>query len=442
MIGKLALRSLTAHPVRSAVLAAGFGIGVGVMAILLGVAQIVLDQARSPALVGGGDVLVRLSRQVPARLLLSGTLQSDALRPRMRLASPWHTESLYLLHDGRRIQVEARGGIPSLERALGDEETAGTPTWQDSPADVAWTEDTPERVIRQIDRFHTVPHAPAWAESWAEWLYFNGSGGGARFYLTFLAGPPTADGLRNAGVRLQLDRGQDIETYTSTQILTEEEVQRAPELDIGKSTVRLEGLRYVVHVDAMDPRGRRVLGNFTIEASAGRLLPPLEIAGAQGWRSGYVVPVMSGSLNGAFIVDGKRISLDGGRGYHDHNWGFWQGVSWQWGQVQQGDLSLIYGRVLPPREAADPDRIPGFVGLLGPDGPLGYATNVVITETNDEKGQPHTISIRGVSQAIDLHARFDVESFVITRRANPPGASNRENAKAAPDSCKCVVGTP
>ena len=47
MIGRLAMRSLTAHPVRSAVLAAGFGIGVGVMAILLGVAEIVLDQARA-----------------------------------------------------------------------------------------------------------------------------------------------------------------------------------------------------------------------------------------------------------------------------------------------------------------------------------------------------------------------------------------------------------
>ena len=61
MIGRLALRSLTAHPVRSAVLAAGFGVGVAVMAILLGVAAIVLQQAQSPALVGGGDVLIRLA---------------------------------------------------------------------------------------------------------------------------------------------------------------------------------------------------------------------------------------------------------------------------------------------------------------------------------------------------------------------------------------------
>src|SRR5215213_8659858 len=123
MIGRLAFRSLTAHPIRSAVLAAGFGVGVGVMAILLGVAEVVLQQAQSPALVGGGDVLIRMAPEVPARLLLAGTLQSDALGGRIRTASPSHTADLYLLHDGGSTRVTATGGIPSLERALGDEES-------------------------------------------------------------------------------------------------------------------------------------------------------------------------------------------------------------------------------------------------------------------------------------------------------------------------------
>ena len=123
MIGRLAWRSLTAHPVRSAVLAAGFGAGVAVMAILLGVAAIVLEQAQSPALVGGGDVLIRTSASVPARMVLSGTLQSATLRPQIRTASPFHREALYLLREGRVTRVDARGGIPSLERALGEPST-------------------------------------------------------------------------------------------------------------------------------------------------------------------------------------------------------------------------------------------------------------------------------------------------------------------------------
>ena len=96
VIGRLALRSLTAHPVRSGVLAVGFGAGVAVMAILLGVAEVVLQQAQSPLLVGGGDVVVAMSRDTPAPLLLAGTLQAEALRHRVRVAAPTHTADLYL----------------------------------------------------------------------------------------------------------------------------------------------------------------------------------------------------------------------------------------------------------------------------------------------------------------------------------------------------------
>ena len=73
---------------------------------------------------------------VPARLVLSGTLQSDALRPRVRAAAASHTTDLYLLHDGRATRVAARGGIPSLERALGDPEVAGMDAWRDTREDL------------------------------------------------------------------------------------------------------------------------------------------------------------------------------------------------------------------------------------------------------------------------------------------------------------------
>ena len=394
MIGRLALRSLTAHPVRSAVLAAGFGIGVSVMAILLGVAEIVLDQAQAPALVGGGDVVIQLAPQVPGRLVLTGPLQTEALRSRVRVAAPTHAQRLFYIRDGRAIQVRARGGIPSLERALGDEETSGVAAWQDTPEDVAWTHQTPEQVLRFVDRFHPIPDAPEWASSWAEWLYFNGRAEQARFYLTFMVGPALEDGRRSAGVRLQLDRNGTIENCSGGATITEADAMRAPDLTIGTSSVTLDGLTYRIRVDLRHADGRRLTGELAIGASPGRLAPPFEIAGARGWKTGYVVPVMSGPLSGALQIGDERITLDDGIGYHDHNWGFWQGVSWQWGQVQHGDLSFIYGRVFPPAEAADPERLPGFVGLLGPEGPLGYGTNVQITETNDANGRPTRIDIR------------------------------------------------
>jgi hypothetical protein len=414
VIGRLAFRSLTAHPIRSAVLAAGFGVGVGVMAILLGVAEIVLRQAQSPALVGGGDVLVQLAPQVPARLVLAGTLQSDALRPRVRVASPYATSDLYLVKGSATTRVAARGGIPSLERALGDPETSAITGWKDTGEDEAWTHQTPGSVLRTIDRFHPIADAPEWADSWAEWLYFNGRAADARFYLTFLVGPRDAAGARPSGVRLQLERNGVTETFTTSATLSEDAVSRAPDLDIGGSSVRLEELLYRIRLDLRDVRGRRVTGELRLQASPGKLVPPLEMSGSRGWITGYVVPVMSGALDGQLSVDGQEIAMQG-TGYHDHNWGFWKGVTWQWGQVQQGDLSVLYGRVFPPPDAADPERLPGFVGVLGPDGPIAYARNVQITETDNVQGRPTRIVIRGRGPSLNVTLDFAVGSAVTTR---------------------------
>ena len=423
MIGRLALRSLTAHPVRSAVLAAGFGVGVAVMAILLGVAAIVLQQAQSPALVGGGDVLIRLSESVPARMMLAGTLQSRTLQPRLAVASPFQTGSLYLFHDGRATRVDARAGIPSLERSLGDPETSQVAGWRDTSADTTWASTSASAVLRQIDRFHPVPDVPRWQSSWAEWLYFNGRSQDARFYLTFMVGPPTAGGRRDAGVRLQIERNGQMENYRAAAQITEADALRAPDLTIGENRVRLNDLTYTIHLDLTSANGERVRGDLRLTASPGKLVPPIEISGTNGWRTGYVVPVMEGTLDGTLDIGGSAVSMRGGTGYHDHNWGFWEGVSWQWGQGQSGDLSLLYGRVFAPPEAADPGRIPGFVGILGPDGPLGYATDVRINEQNDRTGRPTRISITGRSASLDVTAHFDVAAAVTTRSQQGPLAN-------------------
>ena len=203
-----------------------------------------------------------------------------------------------------------------------------------------------------MDRFRPVPDVPRRAGSWAEWLYFKGRAGDVQFYMTFLAGPRLADGRRAAGVRFQLDRGGETTSYSSSASLDEATlVHDAPDLTIGGASVRLEGMRYHVtldlpHTDATRPG--RVSGDFVIEASPGRSLTPIELRGAGGWVSGYTVPVMSGALSGAVVADGVRLDL-AGAGYHDHNWGFWEGVSWRWGQVQHEGLSY---RLRPCHPAA------------------------------------------------------------------------------------------
>ena len=127
MILRLALRSLLTHPIRTLVLACGFGLGVAVMAMLLGVGEVILEQARSPEVSGAGDVILASSTgQLPsARWILSSGLQTGNLQGRVAAASPSRRGTLYLVRDGHTFPIRARGGIPSLERAVGDAETAG-----------------------------------------------------------------------------------------------------------------------------------------------------------------------------------------------------------------------------------------------------------------------------------------------------------------------------
>jgi len=385
------------------VLAFGFGLGVAIMAILLGIGEVILEQAHSPALQGGGDVAVAgaFGSLDNARFVLSSVLGTGDMKRRVAAMSPSKRSNLYLIAPDKVWAVSARGGVPSMETAVGDAETAGRADWVDAPSDEAWTAADPGDVLREMDRFHRQPPVAEFASSWAEWLYFNGRsalgdpGNNIQFYLTFLVGPSTRPGKRSAVVRLQLERDGRSSNYSSTGEVDEETVLAgAPDLDVGDNHVRLAGLRYriALRLTAEGNRTSRLTGNLTLDAVRGRSLPPTVMHGARGWLSGYVVPVLSGTIRGALDVDGHKLSLDNLSGYHDHNWGFWQGVRWQWGQVAHDDLSIVYGRVFPPASVADPERIPGFLGILGPDGPIGVSTDVSIVE-RDAGGRPKEVEI-------------------------------------------------
>jgi hypothetical protein len=214
-------------------------------------------------------------------------------------------------------------------------------------------------------------------------------------------------------VRLQLDREGKTTTYAAGEIVDEDKVLgSAPDLDIGGSHVRLEGSRY--RIDLALPGAS---GTLLLDAAAGQSLPPATITGARGWVTGYTAPVLSGTVHGDLTVGRDVIALRDAIGYHDHNWGFWKGVRWQWGQVASGDLSFVYGRIFPPSDVADSDRIPGFLGVLGPKGPVGFSTTVTLEEAADERGQPQRVTIHARGQAIDLKMEFAVVRVVRTPMA-------------------------
>jgi len=426
---RLVLRTLAARPVRTAVLSGGFGFGVAVMAALLGVGDVILEQARSPALRGGGDLVVvgRAGDVTSARYLLSSVIGAPPLAARVAAVSPTQRRPLFLVEGDRVTRLRGRGGIPSLEKAVGDPEVARVGAWTDAPADRAWAAPDPGELLRAMDRFHSIPEAPAWADSWAEWLYFNGrsADGSLRFYLSFLTGPRSGASGRSSGVRLQVERNGRTQNFSRRAVIPEATLlAAAPDLDVAGNTVRLEGLRYWIALDlAAERGGPGVKGEIALDAPPGRSVPPFVLHGRSGWLSGYVVPVLSGPLSGALEIGGARIALDGAIGYHDHNWGFWRGVSWQWGQVTHEGYSFLYGRVRPPPDATPPDeaaRIPGILAVIGPGGPIAFAKGAQIEEASSSAdGRPESIQILAREAGLDVRMDLHIEDVVRTALGRP-----------------------
>jgi hypothetical protein len=424
MMLRVAWRSLLTRPIRAAVLAGGFGLGIGVMAELLGVGDVILQQARAPALQGGGDLVVTgiWGPLENARFVLSSALTAGDVAERIKAASPTKRANLYLMTPSGRVMVSARGGVPSLEKALGDPETGGIASWVDAPGDERWARPDPGELLRAMDRFHPIADAPRWSSSWAEWLYFNARSrdGRLRLYLTFMVGPRAASpGKRVAGVRLQLDENGRAASYSATSEIDEATLlEAAPDIDIAGNRVRLQGLTY--HIDLALPG---ISGELALDARAGRSMPPVTIRGAEGWLTGYVVPVLTGTMHGSLRRASDVVTLTDAPGYHDHNWGFWEGVRWQWGQVAHEDLSFVYGRVFPPADVADPDRMPGFLAVLGPEGPLGFSTSVNIEESADAGRME--IKARAASLVLD----FTFEATEIVRTPLRMTATDVETMK-------------
>jgi hypothetical protein len=242
-------------------------------------------------------------------------------------------------------------------------------------------------------------------------------------------------------VRLQLNRGGRTTNYSAAAAVDARELlDRAPDLDVAGNRVRLEASQYRISLSLAGERGPgpsgpggpagqkgpALVGNLTLDAAPGRSLPPAAIHGARGWVSGYVVPVLSGTFHGTLHVDGEDVAVDGAAGYHDHNWGFWEGVRWQWGQVAGGDVSIVYGRVFPPATVADASRIPGFLGVLGPDGPIAFSTDVSITE-DDAGGKPKAITVQTHGRQVELTLRLDVAESVGTQMSLTRSAAGATN---------------
>jgi hypothetical protein len=69
--------------------------------------------------------------------------------------------------------------------------------------------------------------------------------------------------------------------------------------------------------------------------------------GSGGFVSGYTVTALRASATGTVCVDDRCEQMSDAQSYHDHNWGVWRGVTWDWGASRAGAYTFLYGRVYP-----------------------------------------------------------------------------------------------
>ncbi len=383
MIGTLAFRHLLVKKVRSLFLLFGFSIGVGVMIVLLSVGEAMLDQSRDVSLVGGGEVTV-LPQGIDVEAMRTGglggmffTIERARFLTRLVLGGP-RTRSqvravaptiegklLYLCPAGgpcRPTAVRAGGEIPSRAASLGAGLDVRQGRWDDSPADSAYVAPTRQQLYDELDRFHLPPRADS---TWGEWHYFNlVSGPGEWWYVTFLVGGEVsaAKSDRWGGRMLVTHRRPDgrHDRYTAAVPSTGVTFDTArADLTIGGSTVRQVDGQYRLAVEARGASGAVTL-DLVVRPDSNRYFPPVELRD-DAFLSGYVVPALSASASGRICIGGRCSEVSDIPAYHDHNWGVWRDVTWEWGAARGVELSLLYGGVYGPERS---NTSPFFLTLV------------------------------------------------------------------------------
>jgi hypothetical protein len=404
MMRLLAVRNFLYKPWRSLLLFLGFGLGVSVMIILLSIGEAMVDQAQDERLVGGGNITV-LPDGMDIEVMKTGGLGSLFLSinnarfvylqllAKQKAAPQDDDELLYLTTaDGVERPVLAAGDIPSAQRAVGAMPVLAAGTWTDDSADRRWIAPTQAELENDIDHFHAAANDP----TWAEWHYFNVlSGDHARWaFITFIVGARGARMLVTTHAT-----GKPAQRFTADIPLSAVRTSTTrADVTIGASsvTVRPDG-RYAVHV-----RIPRLSADLIVSPHPGAYFP-----GAPG----YTVPALIADASGQICTDARCEAYDHVQAYHDHNWGVWRGVTWDWGAARMGQYGVLYGRVRAPDSVET--SAPVFVYLVDSSGfrAMFRPERVVY---DDDTHVPRHASLTDVHGADTLRLDLDIEDASVT----------------------------
>lgn len=396
MIGRLAFRHLTHRPLRSGFLLLGYGLGVGVMIVLLAIGEALLVQARDERLVGGGEITI-LPEGIDLEVMKTGgvgglffsidharfiylqLLAAPRLAGEITAAAPQVDGKLLYLRTGNKEHaVRAAGEIPSRTAAVGALPTVVAGTWEDDAHDRRWIAPTRDELYADIDHFHLPPPGVADRESWGEWHYFNVLSPDTRrwwFISLIVGGDVTGEDWGGLVAVTRREQGGATDRFTRTHGRSRVRFSlSSPDVTMGDSRVELlDGGRYRVIAGATDEAGKNATVDLLVTPAPRAYFPGATLASG-AFTSGYTVPALRASASGRLCAASRCETVTDAQAYHDHNWGVWRGVTWEWGAARAGPYTFLYGRVhspdtlvsRPPLFLYVVDSL-GFVGVYRPE---------------------------------------------------------------------------
>jgi hypothetical protein len=453
MIAQLALRNIAYRPWRSVLLFFGYGIGVAVMIVLLSIGEAMLSQARNEKLVGGGTITV-LPEGLDVEVMKTGgigglffSIDHASFLYRQVFASPRYRSEiaavapqiegrlLYLrTSDGHEFAVHASGEIPAATRAVGAAPEVVAGKWEDDDGDRRWAAPTPFELRNEIDHFHVPSDSIADRDTWAEWHYFNVLSRDQKHwaFISFIVGGDVArtDWGGRLGITLRQQNGA---TRRFGATLDRSRVRFSTtdaNLIFGDSHVAvLPDGDYQVRAAAREENGRgRISMDLRVRPDPYAYFPGVSM-GSGGFVSGYTVPALRASAMGTLCVDNKCEQLIDAQSYHDHNWGVWRGVTWDWGASRAGQYTFLYGRVYPADTATSVPPVLvylvdslGFRGVFRPK-MISYEDNRVVQVGAARIHVPSRATFSDAREADTLNVELVIEDAIATdtrpRRSAP-----------------------
>jgi hypothetical protein len=342
--------------------------------------------------------------------------------------------------DGAETPVLAGGEIPSRTAAVGAMPELAAGEWADDGADRAWRDPSPDELRNAIDHFHLPPAEVRGDPTWAEWHYFNVLSPDRKkwAFISLMIGGAVPGGQWGGQVLVTThEQGGVSKRYVAAAPASAVRFSTArADLSIGASSVTvLDDGRYAVRAHAVEEHGAGSIDvSLVIAPQANAYFPGGALSSGET-VSGYVVPGLRADATGSICVNGKCDQYERAQGYHDHNWGVWRGVTWEWGASRAGPFTLLYGRVQPGDSTVAPQPLfvyvvdsLGFVALFRPK-EISYVDGRAVTVNGATINVPLTGLMFDARGDDTLRVELSIEDAAATDTRTP--AVERGDALAA-----------